>query len=226
MQINFQSVIDLSYQIDENSPRELPIDPVRIYDTATLEKDGYFESRVDLSGHCATHIDAPCLMYTDGFTVADIPKDKLTGNAVLIDLSDSKKPTDAVTAEDIKTWMNANGDIPSDSIVFMRTGMDKYAYQDSFNRKWIGFSEDAAELLVQKGVKLIGTDACSIDSMAGHPPQHDGLPPAHLVFLGAGVPQVEDLCNLSLLPTRFFAVVAPMKLARSSGAPTRVFAFV
>ena len=226
MQINFQRVIDLSYQIDEDSPRELPIDPVRIYDTATLEKDGYFESRVDLSGHCATHIDAPCLMYTDGFTVADIPKDKLTGNAVLLDLSDTKNPTDAVTSEHIEAWITANGEVPNGSIVFMRTGMDRYVYQDVFNRQWIGFSEDAAELLVHKGVKLIGTDACSIDSMAGHPPQHDGLPPAHLVFLGAGVPQVEDLSNLSLLPTQFFTVVAPMKLARSSGAPTRVFAFV
>ena len=35
----------------------LPIDPVKIYDQATLEKDGYFESRVDMSGHCSTHID-------------------------------------------------------------------------------------------------------------------------------------------------------------------------
>ena len=165
-------------------------------------------------------------MYTDGFTVAEIPKDKLTGNAVLMDLSETKKPTDAVTAKDVEAWMVANGKIPSESIVFMRTGMDKHAYQEIFNRQWIGFSRDAAELLVKKGVKVIGIDACSIDSMAGHPPQHDGLPPAHLVFLGAGVPQVEDLCNLSQLPTHFYTVVAPMKLARSSGAPTRVLAFV
>lgn len=226
MQINFQKVIDLSYTIDENSPRELPIDPVRIYDTATIEKDGYFESRVDLSGHCATHIDVPCLMYANGFTVAEIPQDKLTGYAVLMDFSVLKGQGDAVTAQDIEKWITENGDIPAGSIVFMRTGMERYAYQEVFNRQWIGFSEDAAKLLVAKGIKVIGTDACSIDSMAGHPPQHKGLPPAHLVFLGAGVPQIEDVCNLSQLPTHFYVVIAPMKLARSSGAPTRVFAFV
>ncbi|MYE89622.1 cyclase family protein, partial [Candidatus Poribacteria bacterium] len=143
MQINFQKVVDLSYTVDENSPRELPIDPVKIYDTATIDKDGYFESRVDLSGHCATHIDVPCLMYSEGFTVAEIPQEKLTGSAVLIDLSDVKQPGDAVTAEDIERWIAENGDIPPNSIVFMRTGMDQYAYQDSFNRQWIGFSEDA-----------------------------------------------------------------------------------
>jgi kynurenine formamidase len=226
MQISFQKVIDLSYTVDENSPRELPIDPVRIYDTATIEKDGYFESRVDLSGHCATHIDAPCLMYADGFTVAEIPQTKLTGYATLMDFSALKQPEDAVTAKDVEKWMAQHGDIAPDSIVFMRTGMDRYAYKELFNRRWIGFSEDAAKLLIEKKIKVIGTDACSIDSMDGHPPRHNGLPPAHLVFLGAGVPQVEDLCNLNLLPTRFFVVIAPMKLARSSGAPTRVFAFV
>jgi kynurenine formamidase len=226
MQVNFQKVIDLSYTVDENSPRELPIDPVRIYDTATLDKDGYFESRVDLSGHCATHIDVPCLMFAEGYTVAEIPQDKLTGDAILMDFSPTKQPGDEVIAQDIENWIAENGDIPAGSIVFMRTGMDKQAYQENFNRKWIGFNRDSARILVTKGIKVIGTDACSIDSMAGHPPQHDGLPPAHVAFLGEGIPQVEDLCNLSQLPTHFYVVIAPMKLARSSGAPTRVLAFV
>ena len=226
MHLDFQNVLDLSYVVDEKSPRELPIDPVHIYDQATLEKDGYFESRVDMSGHCSTHIDTPCLMYPGGYTVAEIPKEKLTGNAVLMDFSAIKKPNDAVTAEDVNAWVNENGEIPQDSIVFMRTGMDRFVYQDNFNREWIGFSEDAAELLVKKGIKVVGTDACSIDAVAGHPPLHDGLPPAHLVFLGKGIPHVEDLCNLSQLPTHFYVVIAPLKLARSSGAPTRVLAFV
>ena len=224
MKIDFEKIIDLSYNVDENSPRELPIDPVRIYDTATIEADGYFESRVDLSGHCATHIDVPCLMYADGFTVAEIPQEKLFGNTVLIDLSDSKYPGDAVTAADLANWISDNGEIQAGDIVFLRTGMDQRVDQPSFNQKWIGFSEDGAQFLTEKGIKTVGTDACSIDSLAGH--QGEGLPPAHLVFLGAGIPQVEDLKNLSLLPQQFYVTIAPLKLARSSGAPTRVFAFV
>ena len=86
-----------------------------------------------------------------------------------MDFSAIKKPNDAVTAKDIKAWIAENGEIPEGSIVFMRTGMDRFVYQDNFNREWIGFSEDAAELLVKKGIKVIGTDACSIDSVAGHP---------------------------------------------------------
>ena len=226
MQIDFEKIIDLSYNVDENSPRELPIDPVKIYDTATIEADGYFESRVDLSGHCATHIDVPCLMYADGFTVAEIPQEKLFGNTVLIDLSDSKYPGDAVTATDLANWISDNGEIQAGDIVFLRTGMDQRVDQSNFNQKWIGFSEDGAQFLTEKGIKTVGTDACSIDSLAGHEFAPAVLPPAHLVFLGAGIPQVEDLKNLSLLPQQFYVTIAPLKLARSSGAPTRVFAFV
>ncbi len=226
MHLDFKNVLDLSYVVDEDSPRELPIDPAKIYDQATLEKNGYFESRVDMSGHYSTHMDAPCLMYPGGLTIAEIPKEKLTGHTVLMDFSETKKLKDAVTAEDVKTWIAENGEISPGSIVFMRTGMDRFVYQDNFNREWIGFNEDAAELLVEKRIKVIGTDACSIDSVAGHPPLHDGLPPAHLVFLGTGIPHVENLRNLSQLPTHFYVVIAPLKLARSSGAPTRVFAFV
>ena len=73
MHLDFQNVLDLSYVVDENSPCELPIDPAKIYDQATLEKDGYFESRIDTSGHYSTHMDAPCLMYPGGATIAEIP---------------------------------------------------------------------------------------------------------------------------------------------------------
>ena len=68
MHLDFRDVLDLSYVVDENSPCELPIDPAKIYDQATLEKDGYFESRIDTSGHYSTHMDAPCLMYPGGAT--------------------------------------------------------------------------------------------------------------------------------------------------------------
>ena len=76
----------------------------------------------------------------------------------------------------------------------------------------------------EMGIKVVGTDACSIDALVGH--QGDGLPPAHLTLLGAGIPQIEDLKSLGDLPKHFYVVIAPMKLARSSGAPVRVLAFV
>jgi len=222
MQLNFDNTIDLSYPIDENSPCELPIEPARIYDTATMEKDGYFESRVDISGHYSTHTDTPSLMYADGFTIDQIPLEKLSGMVILIDFSRSKKPGDEISKEEIEDWIAQNGDIPEGSIVFLYTGMQYLAYQPIFNRNWIGLSGEAAQFLCDKKVKIIGTDSPSIDSKRGHDIEF----PAHHTFLANGVPIVEDLCNLDKLPISFYSVIAPMKICKSSGAPTRVFAFV
>ena len=36
MQLNYEEIIDLSYTVDENSPCELPIEPAKIYNTATI----------------------------------------------------------------------------------------------------------------------------------------------------------------------------------------------
>ncbi len=222
MQLNFTQIIDLGYTIEENSPCELPIEPARIYDTATMEKDGYFESRVDISGHYSTHIDTPSLMYAGGFTVDGISLEKLSGMVTLVNFSLSKKPGDEISEQEIITWMAENGDIAKDSIVFLYTGMQAYAYQPIFNRKWIGLSGAAAQLLCDKGIKLVGTDAPSIDSPRGHDIEF----PSHHTFLKNGIPIVENICNMDKLPNNFYTVIAPLKLCRSSGAPTRVFAFV
>lgn len=222
MQLSYEKIIGLSYIIDEKSPCELPIEPAKIYDTATIEEDGYFEGRVEMSGHYSTHIDTPSLMYADGFTVDQIPVEKLHGFVTLIDFSDIKEPGDEISLDEINAWIDKHGDITEDSIVFIRTGMGDLAYETIFNRKWIGLSEDAAEYLCKKKIKIIGTDASSIDSLAGHEIDF----PAHHTFLGHGIPNIENIKDLDKMPQNFYAVIAPLKLAKSSGAPTRVFAFV
>lgn len=222
MQLKFEKMIDLSYIVDDKSPCELPIEPAKIYDTATIEKDGYFEGRVDMSGHYSTHIDTPSLMYADGFTVDQIPVEKLHGFVTLIDFSDIKEPGDEITLDEIKEWVDEHGDIPEGNLVFIRTGMGELVYKPIFNRKWIGLSGNAAEYLCQKKIKAVGTDASSIDSLAGHEIDF----PAHHTFLKHGIPNIENIKGLDKMPQNFYVVVAPLNLAKSSGAATRVFAFV
>ena len=119
MQIGFENIIDLSYPVDENSPREGPIGAARIYDTATMEKDGYFESRVDVSGHYSTHIDAPALMYAGGAVVADLQMEQLMGRAVLMDFS-NLHPGDEISRSLLESWVQKNGSV-KDIIVFLFT---------------------------------------------------------------------------------------------------------
>ena len=221
VQVIFERIIDLSYPVDEDSPREAPIGPAKIYDTATMEKDGYFESRVDVSGHYSTHIDAPALMYADGAVVADLEIGRLMGKAVLMDFSDSQ-PGDEIHREQLEEWIRKHGDVKG-MIVFIFTGMQYLAGQPIFMEKWIGLDTEASEFLASKGIKAVGSDSPNIDAVSGKDIEF----PAHHTFLKNGIPNVENLRNLDQLPTYgFFTIIAPMKLKKSSGAPARVFALV
>ncbi len=221
MRIEFERIVDLSYPVDEDSPREGPIGPARIYDTATMAEDGYFESRVDVSGHYSTHIDAPALMYADGVVVADLPMEQLMGEAVLMDFS-HLRPGDEITRVQLESWIEKNNDV-RDMIVFLFTGMQRIVDKPEFIENWIGLTGEAAEFMASRGIKVIGTDACNIDCVAGRDIEF----PAHHTFLRHGIPNVENLRNLDKLPVSgFYAIVAPMKLRKSSGAPARVIALV
>ena len=220
-EIAYDRVIDLSYAVDENAPREMPIGPAKLYHTATMERDGYFESRVDVSGHCSTHMDTPCLMVAGGYSIESVDLSRLTGNARIVNLT-HLLPGDTIDAQVLQAWEDGGGAIERDDLAIMYTGMQHRFGDPIFARNWIGLDGTGAQWLVDRGIKLVGTDACAIESIWG---PRDNFP-AHHTFLEHGIPIVEDLTALDEVPQTFYIVVAPMKLANSSGAPTRVLAFV
>ena len=82
-------------------------------------------------------------------------------------------------------------------------------------------SEEAAEWLVQRGVRLIATDTPSLDNPAhGWGSKIDC--PNHKILLGRGVILVEYLCNLKKLKTQSIdLIVMPLKITGADGAPAR-----
>ena len=69
----------------------------------------------------------------------------------------------------------------------------------------------AAQLLVNRGVKLVGVDWLSV-----------GDEDAHHILLGAGVVPIEGLDLRGIEPGDYFLVAAPLKIEGSDGAPARV----
>ena len=85
-------------------------------------------------------------------------------------------------------------------------------------------SPELARALVSRGVALVGIDTPSADPIA------PALKcPSHRILLGAGIPIVEGLCNMSTLPDApgivWFGAFA-LKLEGVDGSPVRAVAFV
>jgi kynurenine formamidase len=106
-----------------------------------------------------------------------------------------------------------------DKAVLIRTGWDKRWGSDDYHRAAPYVAPETVDALAHGGATLVGLDFCTAEAAPD-------LSQATLVrLLRAGVLVVDNLCNLSALPTtgfRFFAV--PQGVADATPLPVRAFA--
>lgn len=231
-------IVDLTHTIDEDTifwpTEQKAFELTRQFRGVTERGFFYASNRFCSPEHGGTHVDAPFHFAKGGQTVADIPIDRLVGAAVVIDVATkaAADPDYTLQPEDVTTWEKTHGKIPSGAIVLLRTGWskrwpDKLAYLgddtpgDAGNLHFPSYGREAARLLIERGVSVLGVDTASID----HGPSKDF--PVHRVAGAADVVGVENLTNLDKLPaTGAWLMALPMKIGDGTGAPARVIALV
>jgi len=231
-------IIDLTHAIDTNTifwPTEKKTFQLTEEHKGLTERGFFYASyRFCSPEHGGTHIDAPFHFARRGQTTAAIPIDRLSGPAVVIDVS-AKAAEDAdytLSAKDVADWELAHGKIPAGAVVLLRTGWssrwpNKRAYLgddtpgDASNLHFPSYGAEAAKILVDRGVAVLGVDTASIDNG----PSKDFL--VHRIAGAANIVGLENATNLDKLPaTGAWAIVLPIKIAHGSGAPARAIALV
>ena len=183
--------------------------------------------------HGGTHIDAPIHFAEQGWTLGEVPVDRLIGPGVVIDGSAAaaRDPDYRLTAADVLAWEQTHGEVPAGAIVLLRTGWSSHwpdaldylgddTPGDASNLHFPAFGAEAARLLIeQRRVAALGVDTASID----HCPSVDFS--VHRIAAAANVVGLENLTNLDQVPPVGAWVVAlPMNIAEGSGGPVRVVA--
>ena len=167
-------------------------------------------SRLAMSVHAGTHIDAPYHFLKNGGGVEKIPIKLLVGRAYVLHLPDS---VDLITVDLLK-----NSTIPPRTRrVLFRTRNSKIWKEKKkkpFQEDYVGLNADGAEYLVKRGVKLIGVDYLSVAPMAD-------LITTHQILLEAGVVIVEGLNLSEVSQGRYTLYCLPLKLKGADGAPAR-----
>ena len=161
-----------------------------------------------LSAHTGTHVDAPRHFIQDGETIENIPLKTLTGRAYVLDLPNVTR----ITADILKASA-----IPPRTrrVLFKTSNSQQWAAQSTeFLEDYVALAPDAAEYLVQRGVKLIGVDYLSVAPF-------DDLVQTHQILLGAGIIVVEGLNLAEVSQGRYSFYCLPLKIAHSDGAPAR-----
>jgi kynurenine formamidase len=192
----------------------------------------YASASFQASEHLGTHIDSP-IHFAEGRAATDaIALQRLVGPAAVIDISAAcvKNHTYELSSGDVKKWESAHDQIPRGAIVLVRTGWAKFwpdraRYMgtatpgDVRNLRFPGISEDAARMLVDRGVDGVGIDTASLD----HGPSKDFR--THRILNGAGIYGLENVADMERLPPAGATIIAlPMKIRSGTGGPVRIVA--
>jgi arylformamidase len=178
--------------------------PCRLAWTGRIADGGANVAALSCSVHTGTHADGPYHVLDGGARIGDVPLDAFIGPAHVVDA--------AGVAEIGAAWLDRH--LPNDcERALLRTGA--WMQADVFPAAWAALTEDAARLLLRRGVRLLGTDAPSPD-----PPDSHDLP-VHRILLGTGVAIVENLMLDEIEPGRYELIALPLRLAEADASPVR-----
>jgi arylformamidase len=204
-------IIDLSQPVHAGTPVYPGDGPVRI---TVLDQASVNLSRIDLSVHTGTHMDAPFHFFPDSETIDRVALNRCVAPARIVDLRGICADGE-IRRENIETRLSAP--LLGHAAV-LHTGWSKQWGAPNYFSDHPFLAPDAAQFLVDCGVQLVGVDLPSVD----HAPYA-----THQILLGAGVPIVENLTNLDAIGAdRFQLIVLPLKLTGRDGSPVRAVAIV
>lgn len=231
-------LVDLTHTYDDDtiywptSPSRFEIETLAAGETP----GGWYYSAYSVCTpeHGGTHLDAP-VHFAEGALSADqLPLENLMAPAVVIDVAESAAADRnyRLSVADVRAFEARHGRIERGSIVVVRTGWserwpDTKSYLgddtpgDATRLSFPGFGAEAAELLVERDIAMLGIDTASIDYGASREF------PVHRIVGQRNIPALENLTNLDELPATGFRLIAlPMKIGGGSGGPVRVVALV
>lgn len=171
--------------------------------------DNFTLSVYSMGAHSGTHVDAPMHFIADGAPVDRVELDRLLGAARVIEIPDSVQAIDAAELNR-HDWRGATR-------VLFRTRSAHRGWMDSpsFHRDFAYIAPDAAELLADANVVLIGIDYISAEQFGAPTPR------THQILLGRGIPIVEGLDLRAVRPGDYDLIVLPIKVKGHEGAPAR-----
>ena len=171
--------------------------------------DGFTLSKFSLGAHSGTHVDASMHFIRDGDPIDKVELESLIGPARVIDIADSVQAIDSAELNR-HPWRDA------ERVIFRtRSSVRGWMKSPTFHRDFAYIAPDAARLLAEAGVKLVGIDYISAEKF-GAP-----APLTHRILLGKNIPIVEGMALEGVPPGDYDLVVLPMKVAGHEGAPAR-----
>lgn len=202
-------IYDVSVPISNDLP-VYPGDPeIKITRTQSLEKGDIARvSHLSFNTHIGTHIDPPYHFVEDGKPLDHLPLDHLIGPARVIDVGN-------VDSIGLNTLERA--DLAGITRVIFKTRNSRFWHEgNEFRQDYVYLETEGAELLVRRGIKLVGIDYLSIEKF------NFDAPTTHWTLLRNNIIIVEGLDLTGIPPGDYELICLPLKIKDGDGGPARV----
>lgn len=158
-------------------------------------------SRVTLGSHTGTHIDAPRHIHQGGTGALVYSLEQMNGPCEVVDLTDLGS---VIRAADLNNLSNKR-------VLFKTRNSNRD--QNIFYEDFVALDDSAADILVKRGLQLVGLDALSIRKrgMKNH---------VHEKLIDAGIIILEGLWLADVVAGSYDLLCLPLK-SDLDGAPTR-----
>ncbi|MDI5967333.1 cyclase family protein [Streptomyces sp. SL13] len=190
-----------------------------------------------LTTHTGTHVDAPSHYGTASHGTArhidEMPLEWFHRPAVVVDVRDVG--TGVVGERRLKEEFDRIGRYPDAlDIVILHTGAYEWVGTPRYFTDFAGLDGSGVNYLLDLGVRVIGTDAFSLDAPFTHiidtfrrTGDRAVLWPAHFAGREREYCQIERLANLAAVPSHGFQVSCfPVKIARAGAGWARAVAIL
>ncbi len=170
--------------------------------------DSCNNSQISCDSHTGTHLDAPSHFIGNGVTIDQLPLEILIGPCSVIHLPDG----DEITSDDLS---KAKIEIQNPRLLIRTDNSQLWALnKNDFNEDFIALTSDAAQWIVNQGIKLIGIDYLSIGKF-----KNGDL--THQILLEAGVIVLEGLNLSNAAPGEYELLCLPLNIKGAEGALAR-----
>jgi arylformamidase len=165
-------------------------------------------SQLSFGTHTGTHVDPPAHFVAGGATLDELPLDVLIGWARVVDVGDAPV-IDAATLD----RANLDG---ATRVLFKTRNSRFWPASGTFHEDFVYIEPEAAQVLVARGVRLVGIDYLSVEQF------NFTSPDTHYALLRHNVIIIEGLNLSAVMPGDYELICLPLKLKDGDGGPARV----
>jgi len=203
--------VDVTAPIDPATTPIYPGDaPIKLDFLQHLDKGGRLTlSAFAFGAHTGTHVDAPMHFIKGGDSLDKLSLEHFMGPVRVIDCSPDALAIDAKELNK-HAWRGARR-------VFFRTRNSRNGWMTDpvFHKDFTYLAPDAAQLLADEGVELVGVDYISAEKFGAEQPL------THRTLLGKGIPIIEGLDLRAIKAGEYDLIFLPIRVVGHEAAPSR-----